>query len=408
MTIADNMFAGDFPAKSGIIQNKELHKKTEEILKRINLKEKPGTIAGTLTASQQQLLMIAHALIKKPKVLILDEPTSALTYNETDRLMEILKELKKSGVTCIYISHKLDELSKISDRLTVLRDGRLINTFERNEYDMQRIISSMVGRDIKNVYPSRQVNIGDEVLRVENLSIKNKKIKNRFYIKNLSFSLNKGEILGLAGLVGAGRSETLNAIYGYIKKSSGELFIKGQPKKIKNPAKALENGMVLLTEDRKADGTYEGCSVKENITSSSIKKISKGIALSKKKENTIASKSVKELNIKTPSINVGIAQLSGGNQQKVVLAKSLLTEPEIILFDEPTRGIDVGSKYEIYCLMNDLVKKGFSIIMVSSELPELLNMCDRIIVISGGVVKAKFDKKDATEVNVMQAATGIV
>lgn len=408
MTIADNMYAGDFPIKRGIVNEKELFKNTEKMLEKIALNKSPRTIAGTLTTSQQQLLMIAHALVKKPKVLILDEPTSALTYSETNRLMEILKELKNEGVTCIYISHKLDELSKISDRLTVLRDGKVIKTFKRHEYEMQKIISSMVGRDIKNIYPSRKVKIGDEVLRIKNLRVKNKRIKNRYHVKDLSFSLKRGEILGIAGLVGAGRSETLNSLFGYLKKETGDIFINGEKKKISSPVMALQNGMVLLTEDRKEDGTYQSCSVKENITSSSISKITKNKFISKKKENKLVSKFIKDLRIKTQDFDGSVSQLSGGNQQKVVIAKSLLTEPEIILLDEPTRGIDVGSKYEIYCLMNDLVQKGLSIIMVSSELPELLNMCDRIIVISNGVFQAEFKKEDATEENVMKAATEIL
>lgn len=404
MTVADNIFAGDFPVRYGIVDNHTLHKKAAEVLKIVDLNVPTSTIAGTLNASQQQLLMIAHAMIKQPKILILDEPTSALTINEFNKLMVILKNLKNNGVTCIYISHKLDEVAKIADRLTILRDGETVETLEREEFDINRVIFDMVGKRLENAYPKRNVEIGEEVLRVENLSVPNSRIKGRYFVKDLSFNLRRGEILGLAGLVGAGRSETLNALYGYIKKSSGTVIINGKIVSINSPAQAIKNGIALLTEDRKAEGIFEFMSVRQNMTASNIRKICTGIFINRPLENRVVDDNIKRYRIKVPEIRSKIENLSGGNQQKVVLAKSLLSSPKIVLLDEPTRGIDVGSKYEIYNLMNELVESGYSIVMVSSELPELLNMCDRVVVMTNGIGKAEFTKEEATEENVMRAA----
>lgn len=406
LTIADNIFVGEFPNKNGVVNKKELYKKTQEIMNMVDLKGSPAGIAGELNASRQQLLMIAKALVKNPKILILDEPTSALTYNETKKLMEILNRLRDNGVTCIYISHKLDEIGSIADRLTVIRDGESIVTLEKDEFEINRIISAMVGRSIENMYPKRNVEPGEEVLKVEHLDIPHPKIKGRYLLKDISFSLKKGEILGFAGLVGAGRSELINTIYGHMKKEKGEITIFGKKARIKSPVDALKNKMVLLTEERKSTGLFMEMLIKENITAASINKISRGMLLSKKKEDLESQKYFDMLKVKAPSINTSISNLSGGNQQKVVFAKALMTEPKILFLDEPTRGIDVGAKNEIYQIMNELAEKGYSIIMISSELPELLNMCDRFVVISNGSITAELTKEEASEERIMLSATG--
>lgn len=404
MSIADNIFAGKFPMKKHFIDNKKMYGEVEKILELVNLNYSPKTIAGTLNTSEKQLLMIAHALTENPKVLILDEPTSALTQSEVEILFKIVKRLKENKVSCIYISHKLDELANIADRLTIIRDGETIETLEKEEISIQRVITGMVGRKIDNVFPVRNVEIGENVLCVKNLTVKHPKIFGRYLVNDLSFELKKGEVLGFAGLVGAGRSETLNAIYGYIKKECGEIEIYNNPVKINSPKDAIENRIALVTEDRKDTGLYADCAIKENITSNSLKNVSKGFFIDRKKEKEIARQNISRFNIKTTSEETKVSKLSGGNQQKVVLAKALLTNPKIILLDEPTRGIDIGSKYEVYLLINQLVDKGYSIVLVSSELPELMNMSDRIIVLSEGVKRAEFTKGEANEEIIMKHA----
>jgi len=404
MSVADNIFAGKFPKKGIFVDNKRLHDEADEILDMINLNHSPKTIAGTLNTSEKQLLMIAHALTEKPKVLILDEPTSALTPKEVETLFNIIRRLKETGVSCIYISHKLDELAKIADRLTIIRDGETIETLSKEEINIDRVITGMVGRKIGNVFPKRNVTIGERIFSVKNLTVKHPKTKGRFLVNGLSFELRRGEVLGIVGLVGAGRSETLNAIYGYIKKESGEIEYDGVPICIRSPKDAIKAGIALVTDDRKDTGLFEDCEIKENISSNGLEKVIRGIIIDSKLERKIAKESIERFHIKTTSEDVPVNTLSGGNQQKVVLAKALLTEPAIILLDEPTRGIDVGSKYEIYQLINQLVEKSFSIILVSSELPELMNMSDRILVLAEGIKKAEFLKGEVSEETIMKYA----
>jgi ABC-type sugar transport system ATPase subunit len=404
MSVADNIFAGCYPLKNGLVDRRVLHSRAVEILRLVNLGVHPRTVAGSLNSSQQQLLMIAHALARSPKILILDEPTSALTLAEFNTLMGILCVLKEKGVTSIYISHKLDELSKIANRLTILKDGESVETLEREQFSIERVISGMVGRKLETMYPARQSRIGEDVLRVEGLTVVKERQRDRCHVKDVSFSLRRGEILGLAGLVGAGRSETLNAIYGSLRRRSGSIAVKGKPVRIGSPPAAIRNGIALLTEDRKSNGLFEGCSVRMNITSSIIPRITRWGLLHRRTENTLAEESIRKFRIRTSSGKENVANLSGGNQQKVVLAKALLTDPSIILLDEPTRGIDVGSKHEIYQLMNELVMQGHSILMVSSELPELLNVCDRILVLARSRIVAEFARSEATEEKVIHAA----
>jgi len=405
MTVADNLFAGEFPVRRGVVDNKQLNKNAVEILKLLDLDISPKAIAGSLSASHQQLLMIGNALIRNPKVLILDEPTSALTLIETDRLLKILENLKEKGVTCIFISHRLEEVMRIADRVTVLRDGSSVGTFERGEFDISRIVSTMVGRKMDDFYPKRDQEIGKTVFEVKGLSVPDAKIRKKCVVDDVSFTLKQSEVLGIAGLVGAGRSEILNAIYGYLPKRSGEMKICGKTVKINSPADSLKNGIGLVTEERKAQGIFEDCNIAENITSASIYQVAPRMFIRKQLEKKIAESSVEKFSIKTPSIRQLIQKLSGGNQQKTILAKVLLTNPIMLMLDEPTRGIDVGSKYEIYALMNQLVAEGVSIIMVSSELPELIHMCDRIVVVASGRITGEFSKHEVSEEKIMLAAT---
>jgi ABC-type sugar transport system ATPase subunit len=354
----------------------------------------------------QQLVCIARALVRKPRILILDEPTSVLTETETEKLMEILGELKQEGISCIYISHKLDEVFQISDRMIILRDGELISEyFQQEEYNSTRVIEDMIGRKINVMYPKVDRIIGKTVLRVENFKVPHPFAYGKSIIEDVSFDLKKGEILGLVGLVGSGRSELVNAIFGAIPKSAGKLYLNDKEIKINNPQDAKKYGLGLVTEDRKRNGFIGTMSVCHNMTLAILDLIRSFIFVDKKKEKTIADEYFNTLRIKAPNLSTIITNLSGGNQQKVIIAKWLMTNLKIILLDEPTRGIDVGTKADIYRLVQDLASKGISIIMISSELPELLGVCDRFVVLGKGVVQAEFDKQNASQVELLRAAS---
>ena len=407
LTVAENIMLGRLPQnRLGLVNWKKAREMAAEVLGRVKAEIDVNVVVRSLSPSMQQLVSISRALIRKPRILILDEPTSVLTDKEAGNLMEILRSLKEQGLSCIYISHKLDEVFELCDRLVVLRDSRYINTYFKTEgYASGRIIEDMIGRKLDVMYPKIQKTIGEEVFRVEHFQVPHPYAYGKNIIEDVGFKLRKGEVLGLAGLVGAGRSELINAIFGVIPKVSGKVFLHGKEIKIVNPWDAKEHGIGLLTEDRKKNGFVYCMSIKNNMTLTILQMIQKRLLLDFKKERRMAGKYFDTLRIKAPDMDAVITSLSGGNQQKVILAKWLMTDLEVIFMDEPTRGIDVGTKAEIYKLILDLAAKGISIVMISSELPELLAMCDRIVVLGKGAVQAELSREEATELKVLQLAS---
>jgi len=407
LTVAENIVIGKWTDGNGrLVSMRSINKRVRIFLDEYGIDLNPGKLVTSLTAAEKQLVMIARALYCKPSVLILDEPTSSLALNEIQNLFERLEELRKKGVTSVFITHKLAEIFKITDSTTVLRDGEVTGIFERKDYNEMDVISAMVGRKIENLYPTRETPIGEDiVMEVKKLTVPHPTIANRNIVDNVSFYLKRGEILGLAGLVGSGRSEIVNALIGRMKKS-GTIIVQGKPVTINSPADAKKVGIALITEDRKKDGLLPNMEIRPNVTLHSLELFtSLGFLRSSGKEKTIAAEATKKFNIKTPSIEQMVSNLSGGNQQKVILAKVLMANPDILLMDEPTKGVDIGAKNEIYKIMQDLVGQGISIVMISSELPELLAMCDRFVVLAEGKVADEFPKDEASEHRVMLAAT---
>ncbi len=406
MTVAENIVVGLWTdGGARLVDMGSLRKKVRAFLADYNIALDPDSLVFRLTSAQKQLVMIARALYRNPSILILDEPTSSLALHEIDHLFKSLELLRDKGVTSVFITHKLSEIFKITDQTTVLRDGEVTGEFKRENYNESDVISAMVGRKIENMYPSRYSKIGtEEVLRVEHLTIPHPTIANRNVVDGVSFSLKKGEILGLAGLVGAGRSEVVNSIIGRMK-CSGSIFVDGKQVHIHSPADAKRVGIALITEDRKRDGLLPNMEIRPNITINSLALFTSNNFLNASKEKKIAREFVTKFAIKTPSIEQMVTNLSGGNQQKVILARVLMANPHILLMDEPTKGVDIGAKNEIYKLMLELVNQGISIVMISSELPELLAMCDRFVVLAEGKVADEFTREDASEYRVMLAAT---
>lgn len=410
LTVAENIVVGKWTGgngngKSRLVNMRRIKKVVSEFLEEFGISLDPGETVTRLTAAQKQLVMIARALYRRPSILILDEPTSSLALNEINNLFDHLNELREKGITCVFITHKLAEIFRLTDHTTVLRDGEVTGEFDREDYNETDIITAMVGRKIENLFPTRDSSIGtEEVMRVENLTIPHPTIANRNVVENVSFNLHKGEILGLAGLVGSGRSEVVNAIVGRLE-STGNLYVNSRQENIRNPGDALRVGIGLITEDRKKDGLLPNLEIRPNLTLHNLKSFTSSGVLNLAKEKLLANQQIESFNIKTPSIEQMVVNLSGGNQQKVILSKVLMPNPKILLLDEPTRGIDVGAKNEIYKLMMSLVHEGISIVMISSELPELLGMCDRFVVLAEGRVADEFPKSEANEHRVMQAAT---
>ena len=402
MTVAENIFIGRWPKKGRMVDWKTMNAEAGKYLDLIGLDIDPSSILRSLSASQQQLVSIARALSKDPKILVLDEPTSPLTEKESHRLFEILHDLKDRGIACILISHKMDEVFSNADRVTVLRDGKSVASYPASETDEDQVIADMVGRKIENYYPKETVPIGEDVLEVRGLSVPHPTIPHRKIIDDVSFHLRKGEILGIAGLVGAGRSEMVNAIFGKDPKLGGEILVDGKAVSIRNPRDAMKHGIALITEDRKKDGIIGTMSIRENITVPILKDVSHNGILDKGREVTLVKKYFDDLSIKAPTMETWVQQLSGGNQQKVVLAKWIARHPKVLIMDEPTRGIDVGAKYEIYKIMVQLAREGMGIIMISSELPELLSMTDRILVISDRKIRGELQASEATQEKIME------
>lgn len=396
MTIMENIYMGRYPKKAGLVDFNELKKRTLALMDELDIHFDPDAYIRDLSVAQRQLVEIMKAVSYDSKIIIFDEPTSSLTAEETEILFRIIAALKKKKVSLIYISHRLEDIFAIGDRITVLRDGKNSGGGMVKDLNTDQVISLMVGRNLENQFPKAKVEIGKEILRVEHIT--NEKVK------DASFSLRRGEVLGFGGLVGAGRTELMRAIMG-LDKCTGTIYKDGVVIENKNPTEAIKNKFALVPEDRKDQGLVLMLSILRNIAMSSLKELSMAGFMQQKKEKQCADSYMKKLRVKASSYHQLAEDLSGGNQQKVVIAKGLATKPDILILDEPTRGIDVGSKAEIYEIMNELVRQGVSIIMISSELPELLNMSDRIIVMREGVITGELSKADATEEEVMKLAT---
>lgn len=407
LSVAENIFVGNWTSgRLPLVRFRELRRRAEDILEEFRIQLDAGSPVVSLSASRRQLVMIARALAARPSVLILDEATSCLTQDESKQLFEVLRHLQQSGITSLFITHRLAEVFALADCATVLRDGAVAARFERNDLNENDIVAAMVGRKIENFYPVRDSRAGsEEALRVEDLTVPHPHIAGRNIVEGVGFSVNRGEIVGLGGLVGSGRSETMNAIYGRIE-HSGRVFVGEREVSICRPRDARDNGIGLLTEDRKQEGLLFNFAIRENITLHSLQDVSRFGLMDRTRENSRADDYRKRLSIRAGSVSVPVSTLSGGNQQKVVLAKVLMPNPRVLLLDEPTKGVDVGAKSEIYRLMYALAEAGIGLVLISSELPELLALCDRIIVLARGRVVDRLSRQEASEQRFMLAATG--
>ena len=405
-SVGENLFLGRFPTKNygplKVIDHKKMYEDTKMWLDEVGMDFDPKAQLGSLSIGQMQSVEIAKAVSHQAKVVIFDEPTSSLSDKEVDALFRIMNDLRDKGVAMIYISHKMDEIKRIADDITVMRDGGYVGTWPAAEMTTDQIIAKMVGRELTNVYPEKDNEIGDVILEVKDLcSIHAKSFQ------HISFKLRKGEILGFGGLVGAQRTELMEGIFGIRGVAAGEVYMHGKKVNIKHPIDAMNAGIGLITEDRRGNGIFGCLSIKDNVGVSVYNKYLKaGFVLDHKKINTVVDDSIKKLRIKTPSMKEHIANLSGGNQQKVIVSRWLANDPDVLIMDEPTRGIDVGAKHEIYEIMNDLAKQGKAIIMISSEMAELLGMSDRVCVMCNGRLTGEItEKEEMSQANVMQFAT---
>jgi len=407
MSIGENIFLGREPRRFGVIRWEEVYRRARQLLDDVHLNVDPHTPIRNLGIGQQQLVEIAKALSQEARILVLDEPTAALTDAEVETLFGILEKLRVRGVGMIYISHKLEEVLRISDRVTVLRDGRTVDTNPTNELDEAQLIARMVGREVGDIFPEADHAHGDVVFEVRNFTVEDPVVPRKKLVDRMSFSIKSGEVVGVAGLMGAGRSDLLMGMFGaHPGKASGEILIDGQPARISSPADAIKQGIAFVTEDRKRFGLVLDQTILNNMTLAGLKKISGRFVTSIDAEAAAGERSMKELRVKANSVFTIANTLSGGNQQKVVLAKWLLTNPRVLFLDEPTRGIDVGAKQEIYAQINRLAKSGLAILLVSSELPEVLGLADRILVLHEGQLTGDFLRSDATPEKVMACATG--
>ena len=407
LSIAENIFLGNEQASMGVIDWAATHAKTRELLKKVGLRESPDTLITNLGVGKQQLVEIAKALSKEVKLLILDEPTASLNENDSEALLNLLLELKAQGISSILISHKLNEISKVADSITVLRDGTTIDTMDchAEQISEDRIIRAMVGRDMEHRYPKRSPKIGDVIFEVKDWNVYHQQHADRHMIKNVNLKLRKGEILGIAGLMGAGRTELAMSIFGraWGQRISGSAFLHGKQIDCSTIEKAVGNGLAYVTEDRKGCGLVLHDDIKKNISLANLRAISSGSVIDEGREFTVARDFRSKLNIRCSDVFQQVVNLSGGNQQKVVLSKWLFSEPEVLILDEPTRGIDVGAKYEIYTIIDKLAAEGKGIIMISSEMPELLGMCDRICVMNEGAFVGEFAAAEATQEKIMRS-----
>ena len=402
--VMDNIWLGRYPSfMNFVVSEKQMLQKTREIFKELEITADPKAIMSTMPVAQRQMVEIAKAVSYHSKVIVFDEPTSSLTEQEAEHLFKIIDMLKKRGCGIIYISHKMEEILRISDDVTIMRDGTWIATEPAHTLTMDKIIKMMVGRELTNRFPPKTNKPGDVILEVEGLTAMYSQVK------DVSFNVKKGEIVGLAGLAGAGRTEVLENIFGIAAKKSGTIKLNGKTVKNQNAREAIKNGFALLTEERRATGIFGILNIRENTVISNLDSyMVKKLYLSDKKMKDDTDWAIKAMNIKTPSQSTEIRTLSGGNQQKVILGRWLLTDPDILLLDEPTRGIDVGAKYEIYRLITELAEKGKAVIMVSGEMPELMGVCDRILVMSGGRLAGEVSAQTATQEEIMTLAAKYV
>ncbi|UCD37154.1 MAG: sugar ABC transporter ATP-binding protein [Fidelibacterota bacterium] len=401
LSAVDNIFLGrEQHLPSGLIDQKRLAAAAQEVLDELGVKIDTRCPVGELGVAQQQMVEVAKALSQDAKILIMDEPTSALTEHEIKQLFTAIRQLKTQGVSIIYISHRLEELFEIGDRVTVLRDGKYIGTEQISDVTKSQLITMMANRELKAHFPKEKAARGDEVLKVSGLVRKGA-------LDDINFSLYRGEVLGIAGLLGSGRTELARALFGIDRMDAGQIFINGKPEKIGSPKQAIDLGIGFLTEDRKSQGLIMALTVKDNICLPSVAEFARLGFVDGRAENEAADRFVRDLRIKTPGLNQQVMYLSGGNQQKVVISKWLCCQADILIFDEPTRGIDVGSKVEIYQLMNQLTARGAAIMMISSELPEILGMSDRIAVMSRGSIVGEFSAGEATQESILQCALGV-
>lgn len=405
LSIAENIFLGNERASKGVIDWRSTFAKTEDLLKKVGLRESPGTLIEKLGVGKQQLVEIAKALSKEVRLLILDEPTAALSEADSQALLDLMLELKAQGVTQIIISHKLNEVRRVADTVTVIRDGTTVSTIDaRTEAVTEdRIVRDMVGRDMANRYPERDRRAGEMLMEVNDWNVWHPEHKDRQIIKNISLNVRAGEVVGIAGLMGSGRTELAMSIFGrsYGQNISGEVKLKGQVANVKEIDKAIDAGLAYVTEDRKSLGLVLDENIRTNVTLANLEGVSRTGVINENAETTVAEKYRAAMNIRTPSVFQKVGNLSGGNQQKVVLSKWLFAEPEVLILDEPTRGIDVGAKYEIYNIINDLSAQGKGVLMISSEMPELLGMCDRIYVMNEGAFVGELTAAEASQERIM-------
>ena len=400
LTVEENLFMGkEITKRFGICDKGAMRQKAQEIMDKMGVNIPVNAVMSDLSVGQQQMVEICKALMVNAKVLIMDEPTAALTESETEVLFEVIESLKKKGVSIVYISHRMEEIFRLCDRITILRDGQYVGTENICDITMDGVVQMMIGREIGERYPQRDVTIGEEVIRVEGLT-------HEKMFRDVSFSVRAGEVLGVSGLMGAGRTEIMQAIFGNLPVLSGKIFIEGKEVHIKNPKQAIKAGIGFITEDRKTEGLLLEKSIAENIELCNLGKVSQKSVLSKAKGESLVKRGIEEFRIRCFGPDHECHNLSGGNQQKVVLAKWIYTDPKILILDEPTRGVDIGAKKEIYSVINDMAAKGVAVIMVSSELPEVLGMSDRIMVVHEGRVTGIIDGKTSDQAKVMTLATG--
>lgn len=405
LSIAENLFLGNECAKGGVIDWPETFRQTEALLKKVGLKEAPGTQVGKLGVGKQQLVEIAKALSKDVRLLILDEPTAALSESDSQALLDLLLELKTQGVTSIIISHKLNEVKRVADSVTVIRDGASVSTLDARSAGIteDRIVRDMVGRDMAHRYPDRERRAGQVVFEVRNWNVWHPEHAERQVIRNISMTARAGEVVGIAGLMGSGRTELAMSVFGrsYGRNISGEVLVNGRPADTSTVSRAIGAGLAYVTEDRKSLGLILEETIRRNTSLAKLDAVATRGVINEVRETEVAEKYRAALRIRTPSVFQKVMNLSGGNQQKVVLSKWLFTDPEVLILDEPTRGIDVGAKYEIYSIINDLSAQGKAVVMISSEMPELLGMCDRIYVMNEGAFVGELTAAEATQERIM-------
>src|SRR5262245_20378426 len=407
LSIAENLFLGNEIAHRGLIDWNRTNHEAEQHLRRVGLRENATLAAGELGVGKQQLVEIAKALSKKVKLLILDEPTAALNDDDSAHLLDLLRGLRDDGITCVVISHKLSEIIEIADTITILRDGKTIDTLDAQGVTEERLIAGMVGWDLEHRFPPREPHIGDEVLRIEDWNGHSVTKPERLVVDNATLSLRRGEIVGLAGLMGAGRTELAMSVFGrsYGVDISGRVIKDGKPIDVRTVESAIRNGIAYVSEDRKRYGLNLVTDVKQNVSAAGLGLLSTRGWVNEYEEYRVAEKYREALRMKTPNVQAGVQTLSGGNQQKVMLAKWMFTEPDVLILDEPTRGVDVGAKYEIYTIVNSLAEQGKAVLVISSELPELLGLCDRIYALSAGRITGEVPRADATQELLMEYMT---